>query len=146
MRNCFTRSTAETSAAGPLAQPTFHPVQENVLPADEMRSVRSRIPGRLASGTCGLAASVKTRCSYTSSVTAYASNSWHSSATSASSAGVKTLPVGLCGEFSSTSRVRGPNAARSAAGSKAYRPSAAGRSVTGRRTAPASAIEAAYES
>ncbi len=35
-----------------------------------------------------------------------------------SSSGVKTLPVGLCGEFSRTSRVRGPNAARSAAGSK----------------------------
>lgn len=79
-------------------------------------------------------------------MTAYAPYSWHSSATSASSVGVNTLPVGLCGELSSTSRVRGPNAARRAAGSNAYRPSAAGRSVTGRRTAPASAIEAAYES
>lgn len=116
------------------------------MPADEMRSVRSRIPGRVARGTCGAAASGKTRCSYTSSVTAYASCSWQSSATRASSSGVKTLPVGLCGEFSSTSRVRGPNAARSAAGSKAYRPSSPGRSVTGRRTAPASAMEAAYES
>ena len=140
VRNCLTRSTAETSGAGPLTQPTFQPVQEKVLPAEEIRSVRSRIPGSVASGTCGAAASGKTRCSYTSSVTAYASCSRQSSATSASSSRVNTLPVGLCGEFSSTSRVRGPNAARSSAGSKAYRPSAPGRSVTGRRTAPASAI------
>jgi hypothetical protein len=59
---------------------------------------------------------------------------------------VKTLPVVLCGEFSNTSLVRGPNAARSRSGSNPYRPSGPGRSVTGRRTAPASAMLAAYES
>ena len=142
----MTRVTAEMSGRGPDAQPIFHPVQENVLPADEMRTVRSRMPGRVASGTCRLAASVKTRCSYTSSVTAYASYSWHSWAISRSSSAVNTLPVGLCGELSSTTLVRGPNAARRSSGSNWYRPSAAGRSVTSRRVAPESAIEAAYES
>ncbi len=76
-------------------------------------------------------------------MTAIASYSWHNSAISDNSTAVNTLPVGLCGEFSSTSRVRGPNAERSCSSSKAYRPSAPGRSVTGRRTAWASAIEAA---
>ena len=28
------------------AQPIFHPVAENVLPAEEIRTVRSRIPGK----------------------------------------------------------------------------------------------------
>ncbi len=81
----------------------------------------SRMPGRVASGMWADGASVKTRCSYTSSVTAIASYSWHSCATSSSSSRVNTFPVGLCGEFSSTSRVRGPNAARSSSGSNPYR-------------------------
>src|SRR3712207_9481850 len=53
----LTRSAAETRGAGPVAQPTFQPVHENVLPADEIRSVRSRMPGNEASGTCGAARS-----------------------------------------------------------------------------------------
>nr|BFE76595.1 hypothetical protein GCM10020092_098960 [Actinoplanes digitatis] len=63
VRNCFTRSTADTSGAGPVAQPTFQPVQEKVLPADEIRRVRSSMPGSPASGMCGVDESVKTRCS-----------------------------------------------------------------------------------
>ena len=54
-----------------------------------------------------------------------------------------TLPVGLCGELSSSMRVRGPTAARSASASTAQ---SGGRSVTTRRLAPASAMPAAYES
>ena len=37
-------------SAGPQAQPTFHPVKENVLPWLEIVTVRSAIPGRVASG------------------------------------------------------------------------------------------------
>jgi hypothetical protein len=53
VRNCFTARTAETSSPGPWIQPTFQPVTENVLPTEEIVSVRSAIPGRLAIGTCG---------------------------------------------------------------------------------------------
>ena len=51
VRNCLTRSTARTSGAGPLTQPIFQPVQEKVLPADEMRRVRSLMPGRVGEWT-----------------------------------------------------------------------------------------------
>ena len=44
---------AATSGAGPHSQPIFHPVVLNVLPPDEIVSVRSAIPGSVASGTCG---------------------------------------------------------------------------------------------
>ena len=57
----MTARTAATAAAGPVTQPTFHPVVENVLPADEMVSVRSLIPGSVATGTCS--APSNTRCS-----------------------------------------------------------------------------------
>ncbi len=53
---------ADTSSAGPVAQPTFQPVNENVLPAEPRVSVRSRMPGSVAIGTCGRSAS-KARCS-----------------------------------------------------------------------------------
>ena len=142
----MTRSAADTSLRGPLTQPIFQPVQENVLPADEIRSVRSRMPGRVARGMWADAASVKTRCSYTSSVTATASYSWHNCAMSSSSVRVNTFPVGLCGELSRTRRVRVENAARRASGSKPYRPSDPGRRVTGRRVAWARDTQAAYES
>ena len=46
-----------------LDPPDFQPVHENVLPADEMRIVRSRMPGSPASGRCGSAASGNARCS-----------------------------------------------------------------------------------
>ena len=62
---------------------------------------------------------------------------------SSSSPRENTLPVGLCGELSSTSRVRGPTAAISESTSKLQ---SGGRSVTTRRRAPAMAIAAAYES
>ena len=39
--------------AGPVAQPTFHPVNENVLPPEPIVTVRSAIPGSVAIGTCG---------------------------------------------------------------------------------------------
>lgn len=34
--------------AGPYAQPVFHPVTLNVFPAEPMVTVRSHIPGRVA--------------------------------------------------------------------------------------------------
>ena len=52
VRNCLAVRTARTRWAGPVAQPTFQPVNENVLPAELIVSVRSRIPGRVASGRC----------------------------------------------------------------------------------------------
>jgi len=51
VRYCFTVATARTSGAGAQIQPTFHPVTENVLPAELTDTVRSRIPGRVESGT-----------------------------------------------------------------------------------------------
>ena len=87
------------SGGGAHAQPVFQPVIENVLPADEIVTVRSRIPGSVAIGTCSPS---YTRCSYTSSVTARRSCSTHSAAIADSSSRVNTLPVGLCGELSST--------------------------------------------
>ena len=50
------------------------------------------------------------------------------------------MPVGLCGEFTSSSRVRGVIAARSA--SRSGR-NDGGRSVTGTRVPPAMAMQAA---
>ena len=45
--------TTSTSAGGPVTQPTFQPVSENIFPAEPMRTQRSRMPGRLISGgTC----------------------------------------------------------------------------------------------
>ena len=38
--------TAVSSAGGALTQPIFQPVNENVLPADEIVTVRSRMPGK----------------------------------------------------------------------------------------------------
>ena len=46
VRNCFAVWTADTSSRGPVAQPIFQPVTENVLPADESVTVRSAHPGQ----------------------------------------------------------------------------------------------------
>ena len=46
----MTARTASTRSAGPAIQPIFHPVVENVLPPDEIVSVRSHAPGSVASG------------------------------------------------------------------------------------------------
>ena len=46
---------------GPVAQPTFQPVTLNVLPSEEIVSVRSAMPGSVASGMCSSPS--KTRCS-----------------------------------------------------------------------------------
>ena len=61
VRNCLTARTAATASAGPLTHPTFHPVVEKVLPAEEMVRVRSHIPGSVATGTCSAPSNV--RCS-----------------------------------------------------------------------------------
>lgn len=60
VRYCFAARTAATRGASPVTQPIFHPVYENVLPEEEMETVRPRIPGSAAIGWC---APVKTRCS-----------------------------------------------------------------------------------
>ena len=41
-----------TSSAGAVIQPIFQPVVLNVLPPEEMVTVRSRAPGSVAIGTC----------------------------------------------------------------------------------------------
>ena len=79
-------------------------------------------------------------CSYTSSWITSRSRSQASSAIAVSSARVNTDPVGLCGEFTRISRVRGVTAARSASRS-GRKPGA--RRVTGTRWPPASAMHAA---
>ena len=61
MRNCLAVWTAETSARGPVAQPIFQPVNENVLPDEEIVSVRSAIPSSVDIGTCSRPSN--TRCS-----------------------------------------------------------------------------------
>ena len=66
-----------------------------------------------------------------------------SCAITSSSARENTLPVGLCGEFNSSTRVRGVIARASSSGSNVY---SGVRSCTTRRCAPASAMHAAYES
>ena len=43
----MTARTAATSAGGPCTHPIFQPVTENVLPAEEIVSVRWAIPGRV---------------------------------------------------------------------------------------------------
>ena len=108
--------TAATSGAGPQAQPIFQPVKENVLPADEIESVRSLMPGQGGQGQVGAledqvlvdlvghGEQVVARCT--------------GRAMAPSSSAPKTLPVGLCGELRRMRRVRGPMAAASSAGSK----------------------------
>ena len=61
LSHCLALSTAPTSSAGPVAQPTFHPVNEKDFPALDSVTVRSNMPGRVASGMCSW--SSKTRCS-----------------------------------------------------------------------------------
>ena len=58
--NCLAVRTACVRTGGAQVQPTFQPVQENVFPAEEIVTVRSRIPGSVAIGTCS---TPKTRCS-----------------------------------------------------------------------------------
>ena len=86
-----------------------------VLPPLEITSVRSRMPGSEAIDTC--AASPNVRCSYTSSVTTIRSLATARSAISDRSAGLNTLPVGLCGVLRRISFVFAVIAARSAPGS-----------------------------
>src|SRR5436190_19861647 len=47
VRNCLTVRTAAVSSGDAHTQPIFQPVQENVLPPDEIVTVRSRIPGNV---------------------------------------------------------------------------------------------------
>ena len=60
VRNCLTVLTAVTSSGAAWTQPIFQPVNENVLPAELIRTVRSRMPGKVTIGTCSPS---KTRCS-----------------------------------------------------------------------------------
>ena len=58
--NWCTARTAAAKGAGAQVKPIFQPVRLKVLPVDEIVTVRSRMPGRLASGTCSPS---KTMCS-----------------------------------------------------------------------------------
>src|SRR6266568_5118579 len=104
---------ASVISGGAQDQPIFQPVRLNVLPVEERVTVRSRMPGRLARGTCD---GSNTTCSYTSSVMARRSCFWQTRAIASSSPGEKTLPLGLFGEFGKTARVRGETAVSRAAG------------------------------
>ena len=55
------RARRRPAPPGPVAQPTFQPVTLNVLPEREIVSVRSAIPGSVASGMCSSPSN--TRCS-----------------------------------------------------------------------------------
>ena len=110
--------TAATSARGPVAQPIFQPVTENVLPAEEIVSVRSAIPGSVASGTCSRPSNDQVLVDLVGDGEHVALAAVRRRSAPAPRA-LNTLPVGLCGELSSTSRVRGENAAASASGSTA---------------------------
>src|SRR5215472_6639064 len=52
VRNCFTVRTAETISLVPVTQPIFQPVNEKVFAAELIETVRSRMPGSDATGTC----------------------------------------------------------------------------------------------
>ena len=110
----------------------------NVLPPDEIVSVRSAIPGNVAIGM--RTAPGNTRCSYTSSVTTMRSCSIARSATTVSSSASNILPVGLCGVLSMISFVRGVTVARSASASNPKRPVVSAASSTGTAVAPAIVI------
>ena len=56
----MTLVTAVTSSADAVTQPIFQPVNENVLPAELIDTVRSAMPGRVPIGTCS---PVNTMCS-----------------------------------------------------------------------------------
>ena len=44
--------TAAMSSGVAVAQPTFQPVKENVLPAEPIETRRPRMPSMVANGTC----------------------------------------------------------------------------------------------
>ncbi len=46
LRYCFAARTAAIRGAGPVAQPIFQPVAENVLPIEEIVTVRSAMPSQ----------------------------------------------------------------------------------------------------
>ena len=112
----------------------------SVLPPLPIATVRSRMPGRPASGRCVLPS--KSKCSYTSSVTTMRSRSTARSAMSWSSVPSKTFPVGLCGVLSKISLVRGVIAWRNSSASnvapvagtaQGYRPPTRARKGNARR-------------
>ena len=113
-------------------QPTFHPVNEKILPAEPIFTVRSRIPGSAISDWCR--APSNTTCSHTSSQIAIASWLVQKSAISASSSVPIIVPVGLSGELRMTSRVR---ALATAASAWAVTRHSGGSSRTSRATPPA---------
>ena len=108
VRNCLTERTAATRSAGPVTQPIFHPVIENVLPADPIDKVRERMPGSVAIGDVRpLVRHVLVDLVHDDDEVPC---STASSATALSSARDSTAPVGLCGVLSRMTRVRGVTA------------------------------------
>ena len=90
-------------------KPTFQPVRPNILPAEPILTVRSRMPGRAMSGVW--ARPSNTTCSQTSSQRAIRFRSTQIPASSPRSSALATVPAGLCGLFSTTMRVRSVSAA-----------------------------------
>ena len=90
-------------------------MQVKVFESDEIVMVRSAIPGSVAIAICS---PLKMMYSYGSSVITLMSCAIHSAAIAVSSSREKTWPVGLCGELSTSARVFGVIARRSASMSK----------------------------
>ena len=103
--------TPATMAAGPVIQPTLHPVSASSLDAVPIVTVRSAIPAasimrgngstlfNFCSTVPSLASSSKVHRSYTSSAMHITSCLTHIAAMRSFSCAVNTLPVGLCGEL-----------------------------------------------
>ena len=96
--------TPATMAAGPVIQPTLHPVSASSLDAVPIVTVRSAIPVAFiirgnGSAVPSPASSSKVHRSYTSSAMHITSYLTHIAAMRSFSCAVNTLPVGLCGEL-----------------------------------------------
>ena len=96
--------TPATMAAGPVIQPTLHPVSASSLDAVPIVTVRSAIPVASimrgnGSAVPSPASSSKVHRSYTSSAMHITSCLTHIAAMRSLSCAVNTLPVGLCGEL-----------------------------------------------
>ena len=110
-----------------MAQPTFQPVTLNVFPMLSMVIVRSYIPGSVAIERCGRAEGDLR--------VDLVGDDHHVVPAAELGDGFQLgarniLPVGLCGVFRMSARVRGPNAAASRAGSNRQSGGASGTART----------------
>ena len=127
-----------TSSGGATAHPIFQPVNENVLPPEEIVTVRSRMPG--SDGDRDVDAVEHEVLVHLVADDEEVVLDGDARPRRRARRRVNTLPVGLCGVLRRMRRVRGVTAARRASTSRAK---SGARSVTGRRSPPAMAMQAA---